>query len=183
MFNFEELDKKTRSYMLLEFKLEIESNNPYRSKNLLDGGWKMFPKIMEKAINEGNEETLAKELNNQTYWKTSGERKNKKTGKITYFKIRPEIAAKELAQTEFNTWYVRGLSKRLIDEGVKSCQVYRAAPAQNPRVECCEYEDKIFNVENVYSGHRKRYWPEPGNIEAFSIPCGPNCHHTIRRYQ
>lgn len=181
MFNFEELDEKTRKYMLEEFEKEISGNNPYRSKEFSDEGWRQFPEIMKRAILYGNEETLIKDLQNPTYWKDYGERFMKKTGKVIRYKIDPVVAAERFAQTEFNTWYVRGLARRLLEEGVENCQVYRAAPAINPRIECCGYEGQVFSVKDIYNGHRKRYWPEPGDPDALSIPVGPNCHHTIRR--
>ncbi len=47
--------------------------------------------------------------------------------------------------------------------------------------QAAEHEGLIVSVREVYDGHRARYWPEPGNADAFSIPFGPGCHHVIRR--
>jgi len=184
MFNFEELDEKTRKYMIDEFKEEKSSQNPYPgSENFSTKGRNLFPEIMKKAILYGNEESLEKDLTDSLLWNEVTKPIKSKTGKVFTKKINPATEAKRFAQTEFNTWYVRGLAKRLLEEGVESCQVYRAAPAINPRVECCGYENQIFSVKDVYNGHRKRYWPKPGAPRALSIPIGPNCHHSIRRYQ
>ena len=54
MMNFEELDNKTREYMLKEFQEEEKGGNPYRSKRLASRGLEVFPSIMEKAIKEEN---------------------------------------------------------------------------------------------------------------------------------
>jgi hypothetical protein len=94
----------------------------------------------------------------------------------------PFDAARQLAITEFGTFYVRGLARRLLDEGDTHCQVYRAAPAREPRGECGHLEEHVLPLELIYSGHRAHYWPPPGNANVLSIPVGPNCHHSIRRY-
>ena len=179
MYNFEELDEITRKWMLEEFQKEERSGTPYRSRRLSPSGLEAFAKEMEKAIREGNEETLARALSNPAYWQPS--EPSQRRGKIYRKKISPLKATQSLAYTEFNTWYVRGFARRLIEEGEEYCQVYRAAPAWQPREECLEHEGKIYKVKEIYDGHRARYWPPPGYPNALSIPVGPYCHHTIRR--
>ena len=68
----------------------------------------------------------------------------------------------------------------LIDEGEEYCQVYRSAPAWESRAECLQHDGKIYSVQEIYNGHRARYWPSPSNPTALSIPVGINCHHSIR---
>ncbi|MGB2697349.1 MAG: hypothetical protein WBD28_05745 [Candidatus Zixiibacteriota bacterium] len=181
MYNFEELDETTRKWMLEEFHREEESPKPHRSERLSPLGIDIFPKEMENAIREGNEETLAQALSNSTYWKPS--ELSQRKGGIFRKKINPIKAAQSLAYTEFDTWYVRGFARRLIEEGEEYCQVYRAAPAWAPRGECLEHEGNIYKVREIYNGHRARYWPPPGDPSALSIPVGTNCHHAIRRVQ
>jgi len=142
-------------------------------------GIQVFPKEMERAIREGTEESLATALSEAAYWSSS--ETSQRGGKIDTKKVNPAKAAQLLANTEFNTWYVRGFARRLIEEGEISCRVYRAAPAWEPRVECLEHEGKVYAVAEIYRGHRARYWPPPGNRNVLSIPVGPNCHHSIRR--
>lgn len=178
MFQFEELDQTTRRFMLQEFKAE-ESGTPYRSPRLSPRGRQAFPMLMEEAILSGNEETLARTLSNPSHWNPY--ETYVREGVTRQRKVTPGKAAESLAITEFNTWYVRGLAKRLLEEGEHVCQVYRAAPAWEPRGECLKHDRQIYSLQEVYDGHRARYWPEPGNPKVVSIPVGPNCHHTIRR--
>lgn len=178
MMEFEELDEITRKYMLEEFERE-EAENPYRSKRLSKSGLEVFPNAMRRAIQNGNEETLARELSNHEYWVKS--ETYIRSGHAHVRRVNPEKSAEFLALTEFNTWYVRGFAKRLIDEGEEYCQVYRADKAMTPRGECLQHDGKMYRVKDVYEGHRARYWPEPGKPLAFSIPVGTNCHHSIRR--
>jgi hypothetical protein len=96
-------------------------------------------------------------------------------------KINPEKAAEELAITEFNTWYVRGLARRLMEEGEEICEVYRADGAWEPRANVWSNEGRQYPVKTICGGHRARCWAERGYPAAVSIPVGPNCHNTIRR--
>jgi hypothetical protein len=179
MFNFEELDDITRQYMLSEFRTEEASGDPYRSTLLSSAGLAAFPRAMGEAIQHGNEETLARALSDGTYWHPTETRF--RSGKAYPARVNPVKAAERLALTEFNTWYVRGLARRLMEEGEQYCEVYRAAPAWEPRSECLQHEGAIYAVKEIYEGHRARYWPRPGNTKALSIPVGPYCHHSIRR--
>jgi hypothetical protein len=176
--NFEELDNTTREFLLKEFQKEESSGNPYRSKDLTTEGKNEFPKLMEKAIRVGNERTLEQDLSIPAFWKPS--RTASRNGKTYEVTINPNDAARKLALTEFNTWYVRGLAKKLIEEGVEHCEVYRAEAAWQPRSQCQDHDGKRFKVIDIYNAHRASYWPE-SNPTALSVPVGPNCHHTIRR--
>lgn len=173
MMNFEELDDITRRYMLAEFEAEEAAGNPYRSKTLSLAGREAFPRLLRGAIQTGNEGSLIQDLSHPSYWKPTDARGAR---------INVRQAAERLGLTEFNTWYVRGLSKRLMEEGLTHCEVYRAGnPSGTPNSECTLHEGRVYPVEEIYGGHRARYWPEPGNRGALSIPIGPSCHHTIRR--
>jgi hypothetical protein len=177
--NFEELDGETRSYMLKEFEAEEAGQKPYRGRGLSEVGRTSFPDLMREAIRHGTEETLAAALLRPHFWNANETYTRNGIQRIRPLKV--QQAAERLGLTEFNTWYVRGLAKRLTDEGVEECQVYRAAPPKWEPAECSKDENQVYSVRQVYDGHRAKYWPEPGNPEAFSIPAGPSCHHTIRR--
>lgn len=176
--NFEELDETTRKYMLQEFQAEEKSGNPYRSDTMTAEGLSNVVQIVEKALTEGNEITLARDLARPSYWKptTTSHRGNT----VYQRKINPETAASVFALGEFNTWYVRGLAKKLMEEGQTLCEIYRAESAAQPRCECSVYEGKPIELSKIYAGHRVKYHPVKNN-SAFSIPSGPNCHHAIRR--
>src|SRR6266566_1542648 len=176
MFQFEELDDITRRWLLEEFRAEW-GTNPYKSPRLSVAGLAAFQGLMEAAILTGNEVTLTRALANRVYWRPSEryERRGRNLARI----VNPVKAAQALAVTEFNTWYVRGFSRRLIEEGEQMCEVYRADAAWQPRAECLRHDRARYDVRAIFDGHRARYWPPPGNPAALSIPVGPNCHHTI----
>jgi len=172
--NFEELDEETREFMLEEFETEQNSANPFTGQLLSDTGREVFPELMKKAIVSEDEEFLVISLSKKKYWKEKektirGERK-----------ININQAAERLGFSEFNTWYVRGLARKLITEGVRKCQIYRAKKAKWEPGECSKHEGQIVDVKIIYKGHRAKYWPKK-NDSVFSIPAQPGCHHTIRK--
>jgi hypothetical protein len=180
MFSFEELDNMTRRCMLEEFRAEQSSSSPppFRPTNLTPEGGAVFTEIMERALLGGDEQTLAHDLAQPSYWNTVTMEMRK--GKLVPVRHKVSDLARRFADTDFNTWYVRGLCKRLLDEGLEECEVYRAGPAYQRRVECIALEGRRFPVREIYAGHRAKYHPVE-NPSAFSIPVGVNCHHSIRR--
>ncbi len=177
--NFEELDETTRHYMLGEFEAEEAGGHPYRSPNLNANGLAAFPDVMRSAIQQGNEQTLADVLNDPSLWNET-EPWTRLGVPQEPRRINVRQQSERLALTEFNTWYVRGLSRRLLEEGVAECEVFRGEEPKWEPAECAEHEGLRLPVQEVYDGHRARYWPTE-NPEAISVPFGPNCHHTIRR--
>jgi hypothetical protein len=178
--NFEELDGTTRGRMLDEFETEEGGGSPYRGRGLSGAGFAAFSGLMRQAIADGDDDSLTTALAVEGFWNPT--ETYVRGGVARERRINVRQAAERLARNEFNTWYVRGFSKRLLDEGVERCQAYRAALPRWEPGECSEHEGQIYQVADIYAGHRACYWPEPGNPGAISIPFQPGCHHTIRRY-
>ncbi len=177
--NYEELDIKTREYMLAEFDKEQSSATPFKSKALSAQGRIALPELMKRAITSGNEVSLCQSLNVPMYWDPQEEYTRNGVTRNRQRNIRQ--SAERLSLTEFSTWYVRGLAKRLGDEGATTCQVYRGELPKWEPGECASHEGQIVSVQEIYNNHRARYFPEPGNKDVYSIPFGPGCHHVIRR--
>ena len=133
---------------------------------------------MRKAIESGTIETLANDLSNSSYWKSS--RTYLRKGKPVTVHIDPATSSKRLAHSEFTTLYTRGFARKLMDEGQTECEIYRADKAHQPKCECTSLEDTKQPLEKIYNGHRAKYYPKK-DLTAFSIPSVPHCHHTIRR--
>jgi hypothetical protein len=179
--SFEELDPTTRRYILDEFEAEEAGGHPYRAKELSDQGVQAIAGLMRSAIKGGTELTLAASLMDPELWQPWTLQLRR--GRLTRVVTNIVHSSERLGITEFNTWYVRGLSKRLLDEGQELCQVYRAAVPKWEPADCAQHEGQIRPIDAVYAGHRRRYWPEPGTPDAISVPFGPSCHHSIRRYR
>lgn len=177
--HYAELDEKTRAIMLSEFEAEQSGGNPYRSKALSAHGQTLFPQLMRDAIRQGTEVSLAAALADPNLWEAM--ETYVRDGVSHERRRNIQQSAERLATTEFSTWYVRGFSHRLMDEGVAKCQVYRGAQPKWEPGDCAKHEGLILDVKAVYDNHRARYWPEPGNKDALSIPLAPGCHHIIKR--
>jgi hypothetical protein len=163
---FEELTLPVRRAARAELDAELQRGAMYYNRSLSAAGRSQFYKLVDDALRCADDEVLERALRDDRLWKC---RVN--VGKI----------ARAIAITEFNTWYVRGLCRVLLDEGTKACQVYRAGFAFEPRDECLQHDAQIYGVMDIYAGHRRRYWPAPGEPAALSIPLGTDCHHSIRR--
>jgi hypothetical protein len=177
--NYEELDESTREFMRNEFDNDEASGNAYRSKALSAYGKETFPNLMRAAIISGNEVSLCQALEVESYFDPSEEYTREGVTRTRRRNIRQ--SAERLSLTEFSTWYVKGFAKRLIDEGVDNCQVCRGGQPKWEPGDCASHEGLIVSVREIYNNHRSRYWPEPGNKSALSIPFGPGCHHIICR--
>jgi hypothetical protein len=171
---YDDLDEETKLWMLVELR-EEEARGPYRSPSLSAHGRERFREIMERGIARGKEDLLAKDLEPKELW---SEYEPSPLGGIR--KTDPYRAAQVLAHQEFNTWYVRGLCRRLLEEGERLLQVYRAGDGEVQGDECSAYENMVLEIRFVYHGHRAKYFPKP-NPRAFSIPCSPQCIHSVRR--
>src|SRR5438034_9180338 len=99
--------------MLEEFRAEW-STNQYKSPRLSAVGLAAFPGLMEAAILNGNEVSLARALANRGYWRPSEPYARGGRGHARI--VNPAKAAQALAITEFNTRYVLRLSRTLIEE-------------------------------------------------------------------
>lgn len=168
---FKEFDDSTREYMINELEKEISEGNPYISSYLTQKGIEEFFIIEKKIFKDGDVEKFIQLLTNQEYF-------------VTRYKNKPvnlKHVAKQLGFSEFNTWYVRGLSKKLIDLDNKYCEVYRTMMGKS-RGPCSKFEGKKIDLIDVYNGHRAKYWPYDNSL-AFSIPFHPGCHHSIKRIE
>lgn len=130
-FFLENLDDKTRKFMLQELFQDIEKKDVYLSNRLTSLGLKKYPDVLQKAIESGDVASLTKDLKRKGYLKTEEERKNK-NGEVIKAKV-PSNAAVILAEGEFNRYYIRGVCLRAIDESIKDLEVYRAKFVNDPR--------------------------------------------------
>jgi hypothetical protein len=176
---FEELDATTRLHMLDELETELTGSAPYLSRALSPAGVAAFPDLLREAVRTGTDLSLAQQLTSRILWNATESYMRK--GISHERNVNVAQVAERLGLTEFNTWYVRGLSARLMKEGVAQCQAYRAAEPKWEPSDCSAHEGQVYLVADIYRGHRARYWPKVDST-ALSIPFGPGCHHTIRRH-
>ncbi len=116
----EDLDARTRDFMLDEFERDRLEGRLYLSPWLSDLGRAHYADLLTLAIRCGNDESLAafvKGLLLETY----NERRV------------PCNAHTTLAEGEFNRFYIRGLCRRAIEERVPQLEIVRAKDVYMPR--------------------------------------------------
>jgi hypothetical protein len=176
--DFEDLDLATRCAMLGE--LEDEEAAPYSdvSEFLSPFGVLAYPILMRAVMRCGNEMSLIHAFSIPQYWMSTSRR----FGFASRAEAPMEIleSAVQLGLREFNSWYVRGLAKRLIKEGVSKCQVVRATPTRCGCGECDLPDGSIFDTTEIYLGCRTRLG-HSGPADGRPVPAGDGCYHTIRR--
>jgi hypothetical protein len=165
---FEELDDKTRSFMVEEFDAERRGPRPYRPPELPEEAWESLQQMVREAIQRGTMEDLAAGVRNAA-------------GEGRFHQVRDRRLLETFARFEFCTWYVRGLSRRLLEEGVEFALVAHGEEGRQRTGRCGLFQGQLVSVRVVYEGHRARYWPPPGNPFALTVPADPTCRHTIRR--
>jgi hypothetical protein len=163
---------------------ELEASWPRGAcygKQLTEAGWDAFPFAMREALAERDDTWLQRQMLNIDFWRPFLIHNTKGGEKLVDYN-KPD-AVRKLCLGEFNIAYVRGLASALLDRGESHCEVYRADAAYDPRGECSAWEGRQFPLGDVIAGHRARYFPPPGDRSIFSVPSGPNCHHSIRAVQ
>lgn len=149
-------------------------------KALTPEGWAAFGDVMREALAQYDDDWLYGRMGDPRFWQPRLPRRRRGgRGFTTYAVNRPEHL-RRLCFGEFNVAYIRGLASALIDRGETEALIYRAADAAEPRAECSLWEGTTVGLGRVIAGHRARYWPPPGHPDAWSLPTGVNCHHSIR---
>jgi hypothetical protein len=133
MFDFANLDEKTRSYMLRAIEeAEHEGQIDY-SPRLNTKGKEQWLGLLEQAAREHTEHWLAYELEANRLIK-GFEVSERPLGSYSIKHV-PRTAAQTMAEGQFNRFYMLGLCKRARDEGVTHLEVYRAKQSARPRPE------------------------------------------------
>jgi hypothetical protein len=175
MFNYENLDEKTRRFMLRELDMDLSSQTLYMSPRLTDRGRRDYPSLISEAITRYNDVWLAGRLRSQKLIKTYEQRR--KPNGSGYIRVRvPRSAADMLAEGEFNRFFIRGLCARAMEEGVDEVQVYRGKVVSNARPESESLIGTRKKAEILLNDLRTNPGAEPHS----GLPAGPNSGLTVR---
>ncbi|HEY3293884.1 MAG TPA: hypothetical protein VGL38_00445 [bacterium] len=128
---FEELDADTRRYMVLECQRDMARDHFVLYKRLTEEGRAAYRKLLLRALEAGDEQTLTESLAQPEFFISS--EPYSRGGKVAQRKVSHPAAASLIAETEFNAYYMRGLCRKLMAEGVTRVMVYRAKETENPR--------------------------------------------------
>ena len=173
--NLENLDDRTRQLMLDEVDYDVSHNQLHISPFLSGQGQRDYVNLLREAIQNGTDESLAQNLRTRRRILRTLPRRQPKGGYS--IAATPQNAAEVLAESEFNRYYIRGLARRAIEDGIDELVVYRAKPARNPRPESESRVETTFSPEELLQDLRAHPGDEP---PALGVPSGPNSGLSVR---
>lgn len=144
--------------------------------DLNPSGWTRFLESMTVALTERDMTWLTAQMNDNKLWHPTRTQTSKK-GKPYSVRLNIPALATVLAFGEFNVAYTRAVASLALDQGIPTCEVYRAGPAAVPRWSCTCLEGPGVSCAAVLEGERAYF---TGRFAEITIPAGPNCHHSIR---
>lgn len=171
--NYKNLDDKTRKFMLEEIAWDVERGAVYISNYLNDAGAAAWVDLLREAASSGTDDTLAAHIRDGNFLKVQVERRKPKGG-FTLARV-PINAHETMGEGEFGRYYVRGLCRRAIDEGVPHLLVYRAKAVAQPRPGSEEKIGTLVVPTEVLDDLRKTVGVEP----LLGLPPGPNSGLTL----
>ena len=169
MFNFENLDNITRQYMLIEVEQAIKASQLNYSRRFSEKGTTQYPQLLQKAVTDGSEETLAESLQQNDCF-LPYEKQGAVTRKV------PENAAITFAEGEFNSFYMRGVCHRAMRQGCM-VQVYRAKESSVPRKASQLIEGNLEDPNRVLLLFKNS---QNGSQRGIGMPSGSNSGLSIR---
>lgn len=172
--DYENLDAETRKYMVEEIEMDTADDTIYRSSYLGQRAQGNWPDLIRQAALSGSDDTLAAAISspgslNQKTTRTLA------SGKVVLARV-PYNAASVLAESEFNRYYARGLSRRAMAENMPRLEVYRAKQVAQPRPESEAMIGFLCEPEVLLTDLRGSKGVEP----ALGIPPGPGSGISVR---
>ena len=171
----ENLDDRTRQLMLDELEYDTAHNQLHISPFLSGQGQRDYAHLLREAIQSGTDQTLAENLQTHRRINRTQPRRQPKGGYS--IAATPENAAEILAESEFNRYYIRGLARRAIEDGIPELVIYRAKPAKNPRPGSEARLETTISPQDLLDDLRAHPGDEPPTL---GVPAGPNSGLSVR---
>lgn len=142
---YESLDPVTRRYALAELDADLESDKFHISDRLRPTAIQEYKHFIREAIRYYDDRWLEEHASDLL---VDFEHRRTRSGGQTTAKI-PEMAARMMAEGDFNRYYMRGVALRAVDEGREVVQVYRARLSIEPRRESAQLEGHRLPARKV----------------------------------
>lgn len=163
------LQEPIREMILQEIALDQSNGTLWISDRLSPTGKADYPSLLETAARQHNDNWLAAELSVKRRLNLQEQRRKPKGG-YTMVSV-PVNANMVLAEGEFNRFYLRGLCRYAIDNGISHLIVYRAKAVAVPRPESERMINTTIPVAALLDDLRKNHL---GLDTALGLPPGPN---------
>lgn len=171
---FEDLIEAVRLFMIEEIDMDANSEKIHLSAWLTQGGQGNWPDMLRDAARSGNDDTLASAIRVAAMLVRKIQRRKPRGGYV--WADLPNNAPQILAESEFNRYFCRGLSRHAINASISRLQVYRAKEVMQPRPESEEKIGLLVDPQTILIDLRSSIGVEP----ALGIPPGPGSGITLR---
>ena len=169
---YENLDPTTRRFALAELERDREADTFHASDRLRPTAIAEYQRLLHEAIRYYDDFWLEERANDLLM---DFETRRTRSGGQTTAKI-PDMAARMLAEGDFNRYYMRGVCLRAIDEGRQVVEVYRARLSLEPRAESAELEGQRLPAADVLAYLRG----SPSTVPAVTALARPNSGLSVR---
>ncbi len=166
-FVFQNLTDRVRHFMLEEMDADSAAGNLFFSSRLSARGREQYKGLLRDALGEGDDGTFAAEL--QALGRLNATENQRRGDKIISKRV-PSDAAQTLAEGEFNRFYIRGLCRLAIEQGVETVEVYRAKAVRVPRADSVALIGTRVAARDLLDDLRINI----GVDTALGLPNGPN---------
>ena len=155
--HYENLDPTTRRYALTELDDDLKNGTFHASDRLRPTAIADYQRLLHEAIRYYDDRWLEERASDLL---VDVETRQTRTGGQTTAKV-PEMAARMLAEGDFNRYYMRGVAMRAIEEGRMVVEVYRARLSLEPRPESTELEGHRLDARELLDQLRGLATTEP----------------------
>lgn len=152
---YENLDPTTRRYALAELERDLASGSFHASDRLRPTAIAEYQRLLRDAIRYYDDLWLEDRSGDLI---VDFEPRQTKSGSVTTARV-PDMAARMLAEGDFNRYYMRGVALRATDES-RLVEVYRARLSVEPRQESAELEGQTLTGQEVLDYLRGTANPE-----------------------
>ena len=142
---YENLDPTTRRYALTELENDLTNGTYHASERLRPEAVAEYQRLLQEAIRYYDDRWLEERASDLI---VESESRRTRSGGTTTAKV-PQMAARLLAEGDFNRYYMRGVARRAIDESRQILEVYRARLSIEPRPESAQVEGSRVAASEV----------------------------------
>jgi hypothetical protein len=143
--HYQNLDPTTRRLAVAELDRDIGAGNFHASERLRPTAIDSYRRLLREALSYYDDLWLEERAADLL---VEVEPRRTASGAQTTAKV-PQMAARMLAEGDFNRYYMRGVSQRAIDEARQVVEVYRARLSHEPRRESEEIEGQRLAATDV----------------------------------
>ena len=156
--HYENLDPLTRRYALEELERDIDNGSFHASERLRPEAIGEYKRLLNEAIRYYDDRWLEERAEDLV---VEREERRTRSGGVIEAKV-PSMATRMLTEGDFNRYYMRGVTRRAIEEQRGVVEVYRARLSIEARPESAELEGRRVEPAKVLSWLRGEPSDDPG---------------------